>query len=294
MNRIIFASLLIINLVSCQTKKEEKTNNITDNSKVMHEHPIYEITTTSSCPYEIFLNDVLVDNYYDEGAINYAMIINQWILNNIPLQIKAIIYPKNNNISKIISPSELSYFEIKIYKKDKKDNDLKKLIGTYKFSDTKAGLVKKEESWIINNINLPFTNIGWYESVDLRKENKESLKIEVENLYSEIYKSINQGDFNNYKKFFNKADQEYFISEYYSEQEKSDYYISMSKLILSSKNKTMLLNNYTLNFYAHGQLVCLEDNLKKSPIKADLGKDFQYYSVLLYRPKPGAPLEVIR
>lgn len=294
MNKFILASLLFINLVSCQTKKEGKQNSVIHNTKAMYKQPIYEITTTSSCPYEVFLNDVLIDNYYEEGTINYSTEINQWILNNGPLELKAIIYPKNNNTSKTISSSELSYFEIKIHKKEKNGSDLKELIKIYKFSNIKSISTKKEESWMLNNVSLPFSKIGWNGSIDLREENKELLKKEVASIYSEIHKLINQGDLIGYKNIFNKADQEYFISEYYSEQEKSEYYNSMSQLIFLSKEKTILLDGYTLNFYANGRLVCLEDNLKKSPIRADLGDDFQYYSVLLHRSQKGGPLEVIR
>lgn len=225
--------------------------------------PIYNLKIQSASPYEVSINDILIDYHYDSGAVDYDIDINQWILNSDIVKFQAKIFPsirnsKSNIVDKLIS----DYFKISlfVYEKENK-NETQVLLQEFKFSLQKKDLEIVNECWEVE-LNVPYQLQGWKDSENLLNQDKDSLLSEIIEVYSKIAKSINEGNIIQYNNFFRKADKEYFLSMYSNESEMNETMSNTSKIVNMSRNKTIFSNIYDINFYANSQIVTLEKNIE--------------------------------
>lgn len=152
-------------------------------------------------------------------------------------------------------------------------------------------VVKKAE---FVDIDVPFKVTGWSGSVDLSKENQTVLKNEVLLKYSELREISNKGEI---KEFLNQnkaRDREVYESFYNDKEVIAEDKQYLEDRISKSKNHMVQINDYHVKMYGNGKVIALEKNDGKSALYADNSENLYYYVILLHRPKPGTPLEVIR
>ena len=144
------------------------------------------------------------------------------------------------------------------------------------------------------DIDIPYKVTGWSGSVDLSKENQTVLKNEVLLKYSELREIINKGEI---KEFLNQnkaRDREVYEGFYNDKEVIAEDKQYLEERISKSKNNMVQINDYHVKMYGNGKVIALEKNDGKSALYADDSENLYYYVILLHRPKPGTPLEVIR
>ncbi|KEY18994.1 hypothetical protein [Kaistella antarctica] len=144
------------------------------------------------------------------------------------------------------------------------------------------------------DIDIPYKVTGWLGSVDLSKENQTVLKNEVLLKYSELREIINKGEI---KEFLNQnkaRDREVYEGFYNDKEVIAEDKQYLEERISKSKNNMVQINDYHVKMYGNGKVIALEKNDGKSALYADDSENLYYYVILLHRPKPGTPLEVIR
>lgn len=294
----IFLIILTLTNIAC-TSKNKESNMITEESiseeiqKGSQNEPVYVIEVTSSSPYEIYVNDIMVDQYYEKGAIDYSFEINQWLLSSGTIPIKAKIFPKVDSNRKIIEVAAINYFEIKLSVFEKKKEKINRnVLEVFKLSipDTIPS-TSYSDSWEYE-FKLPYRLKGWDNSVVL--ENNKELLEEVIQSYRNIKNIINSGDFKEYLNIYRDANSEFYNSNYYTQTEIKVEEEAMKLIIKNAKGKTNFDTNCNLKIYGNKKLVTLELKDGLSPIYSDDEKDLEHFSLILHRPKEGEPLEVIR
>ncbi|PAM93912.1 hypothetical protein B4N84_16720 [Flavobacterium sp. IR1] len=156
-------------------------------------------------------------------------------------------------------------------------------------------------------VNLEFDAIapyqddieGWQNGVDLTKEDKDKLFQEIEDFYKNIIQDYENQDVDRlaskyYKKQFEIAQTNY-ITKMYESQMVVDAWIKNV-----NDGRPFIFDGYMLRFFGNGKMVALVKTdkyyinystlMREDP---ETGKAV-WYRLFLHRPKPGAPLEVIR
>lgn len=293
MKKLIILSLLIINLTNCQEKKQ------TDNTKnekqsAMKEEPIYTIKISSANPYEIYVNDMPLEKDHQAGSSNTETPFNDFVLKSGLQQFKLRIFPDKGKT--MVDKKGLDYIEVKIYKYSKglsnmtPDNAV--VIKQIDLKDLKELPIVEKQFAI--NLSVPFEIKGWSESVDLSKEDKEKLKAEVLAKYNEIRTQINAGNFADFSKNYKKRDEEVNKSFHNNSEAIKEDEDWMKTRVSNSKGHMKSISNSVMKFNGNGKIVYLESEKQESPLISDDGKYEEVYNILLHRPKPGGPLEIIR
>ncbi|SMP33119.1 hypothetical protein SAMN06265346_11628 [Flavobacterium hercynium] len=156
-------------------------------------------------------------------------------------------------------------------------------------------------------VNLEFDAIasyqedieGWQSGVDLTKEDKDKLLKEVEDFYKNIIQDYEKQDVNSlaskyYKKQFEIAQTNYMTKMYESQIVVDEWVKDINE------TAPFIFDHYMLRFYGNGKMVALVKtdkyyiNLSTLMREDPETSEATWYHMYLYRPKPGAPLEVIR
>lgn len=295
MKNMILIGLLIFNIASCQ--KKENINNsrhLTKKDITMNEQPIYTLAISVANPHEVYLNDMPLIKDYNKGSSNFEIPLNDYILKSGIQKIRIVLLPEEGKT--IVDKSGIDYIDAKVYRYSK---------GLSEMNPEKRTLIKsinlkefKEIPIVVKEIEfdaiVPYELIGWSKSVDLSKENQEVLKKEVLKKYEELRGILNNGDYEGFLKENKKRDSEVdncFYNDLEAQNEDEEF---LKDRINKSKNNMLELKEYKLVFYGNKKLIALENKRGKSSLCGDNGKTIFTYFILLHRPTPNVPLEIIR
>ncbi len=256
-------------------------------------NPIYYFEIKVLYAYvELYINDLLVFAHYeDNGSIWVDWPINQYILKsgNQSFEIRIIPYKNNTNFS------DNTLLEFGIHVLDESINDRKEILEKSEINinqKSKTPLFIHKNSF---NAEVPYENLGWTNSIDLSKENKDQLLVEILKWNSELLNIYRTSDISLYNKLYKDRDYEFSKAYYKTYQEGT-------KDIFHSKFKNLdLINNdlYELKFYGNNKLVSvkLPKELPGFTFEPTL-KDEDSLGISLltffHRKKEGDPLEIIR
>lgn len=293
MKNIILIGLLIFNIASCQ-KKGNNSKHITNNNNTMNEQPIYTLAISVANPHELYLNDMPLIKDYNKGSSNFEIPLNDFILKSGIQNLKIILLPEEGKT--IVDKSGIDYVDVKIYRYSNGLSDMnpekRTLIKSINLKEFKEiPIVVKEVEF---NVIVPYELLGWTKSADLSKENQEVLKKEVVTKYEELRAILNNGNYEGFLKENKKRDSEVdncFYNDLEAQNEDEEF---LKDRISKSKNNMLELKEYKLVFYGNKKLIALENKRGKSSLCGDNGKTIFTYFILLHRPSPNAPLEVIR
>ncbi len=295
-----------------KTKKQEnmitkeKFNSISKEVKKFDYNPTYQLKVTNNlCTYEIFINDLLVDDFFTTGrsAGEQNIDIPQYILKSGIQSIRIKAYPKaiRNGVLETTVDSDA-------------DLRIRIVYGEYykqKFDDFtevfKLKLPKVE-------LNLPFIELegefkaevpyvldGWSKGVDLSKEDTNELEAEVIKKFIELKTAIENKDVSSFATLIYEREKEIAQAYYFDSKSSNNYNNSWQELEAEFKNSVSveLLNDYTMKYYSENKIVTLLINKGKfknfSPLFiTNIEKEKDFYEFYFYRPNPGSRLEIIR
>ena len=285
---------------------KEKFNSISKEVKKFDYNPTYQLKVTNNlCTYEIFINDLLVDDFFTTGrsAGEQNIDIPQYILKSGIQSIRIKAYPKaiRNGVLETTVDSDAD-LRIRIvygeYYKQKFD-DFKEVF--------KLKLPKVE-------LNLPFIELegefkaevpyvldGWSKGVDLSKEDTNELEAEVIKKFIELKTAIENKDVSSFATLIYEREKEIAQAYYFDSKSSNNYNNSWQELEAEFKNSVSveLLNDYTMKYYSENKIVTLLINKGKfknfSPLFiTNIEKEKDFYEFYFYRPNPGSRLEIIR
>lgn len=318
MSVVRFLVLLTIFVFGCnlncaQTSKKsnknytEKIKNIYKEVKVYDYNPTYRLMiNTVSCTYEIYVNGVLANYSFSTGrtAGEQSIDIPQYILKSGRQNIRIKIYPnapsKHGVLDTFINKNAEFSLRIVYGEYFKEKNDSWKEVFSYKFPPEGKDNLPYYEHNAVFEAKVPYQLKGWVDGVDLSKEEPEKLEKEVWAKMEEIKKMYENKDIETIAKLQYNYLLEYYQSMYFNNPQKSSEWITDMEEVFA-KNYSYALDEKTSKLFimGNGKLVTLlqQGNDAYRDDSAFLGiskESYNFYKFQFYRPRPGAPLEVIR
>jgi hypothetical protein len=290
---IIF--LTLFGLGACKQKKNSMNNiipPITDSNKEkitaenslqnqikevkrFADEPLYYIYVNhEQCFFQILINDIPVFRYFEDGGIMSPIVLNNYISHSGKQTITYRLYPQTKRTYgegfKILTP--YTKFDVKLYVRNNADTvsgfDKQKLLLT-NHAATKAdgksfigdGKDYYEYSFTFE-AKVPFVLNGWEDSQDLGKTNSEALLAKTVAAYQYYYNIIKNKEIENYYRltFANTIAQ--IKSEYWSVDDIKEGQKEDQAFLKDTTFKLEPLENYKLQLYGNGKVVCLEQTDK--------------------------------
>lgn len=255
--------------------------------------PFYELEIkTANCNIEILLNDLPVFSHYENDGMAVDYPINDAILSSGRQSIELRIFAtEQENISKYAT-CELKVF-VKEANREASGRSVVYEVPMIDFKEKKLLIYKNIYSFIAN---VPYKNVGWENSIDLKKLNNNLLITELEDCLQKIISIYNSRNENEYEQFFKDRSIEhdrsfYLTSDEIKENKESIFYGLPDKI--ESINK----NHYKIVFYGNDKLVSLQ--VKNQPhgfVFESTNKDEYGFTemVLFHKKDIHSSLEVIR
>ncbi|PAM93914.1 hypothetical protein B4N84_16730 [Flavobacterium sp. IR1] len=284
----------------------KKVTNIYNQVKMYEYNPSYtlHIEKAANFTFEALVNDYPIFIQYTPKTISGSKPINHAILKpgkqKLTIRMTPPVDKKYNmgyeiDMENIALKISINYGEYVLQKVSEFKEALR-----YELPQQKGKLPYYE-------VNLEFDAIapyqddieGWQNGVDLTKEDKDKLFLEVEHFYKNIIQDYENQDINTlaskyYKRQFEIA-QSHYQTKIYDSQVVADAWIKNI-----NDDRPFIFDQYMLRFYGNGNMVALVKTdkyyinlsalLREDPVTSRA----TWYYMYLYRPKPGAPLEVIR
>ena len=273
MKKIIFTTLILLSLQSCsQNKKNMIIQNPEINSKNIVEEiskqvkyydhePVYQIEfTINHCYAEILVNDILIYKSYEEEGESTTESINYSILSKGDQRITIKMYATEQN-KKFINNSGVDV-EIGSYDNKIKYSDKGKDIFQYSTKKDKDGIFIAtgktfyEETVTFNLSDVPYHNIGWSESQDLRRMNSAELEKKVIGYYQEMQNAIKNKDLDKIARMSYNKLRDQFVSEYATREDIQEAWDEIVEVVNMDK-ELFPLDDYEMVFYGDGKLVGL-------------------------------------
>ncbi|GAA5094896.1 hypothetical protein GCM10023210_26990 [Chryseobacterium ginsengisoli] len=290
---VIFFNLITI-LMSCSKSTTDTKTNKNDTINTM-----YYVNYNFSFPYEISINDVLLEKDVFNGRSGPDR-LNNYILNSGRQKISIKVFaPKdyNNGLLKdkdlqILSEQSALY---KVNNSDKSYNLIKRL----KFSPIPKDLPFYEQEWEFD-ANVPNEIIGWKNSKDLTKLDKEELQEKVQKKFQELYNQLNEGKVGNFLDEIQVSSNEFFKTNYFNKSQEIEYTDNLKNSYSNFKGKMIPYNKGILRIMGNGKTVTLEipDGKYRGMgvlIAEDREKQNVYYNtVILHIPQGAEEVKVIR
>ncbi|MCV9929010.1 hypothetical protein OIU83_15195 [Flavobacterium sp. LS1R49] len=287
---MILIGLLMFNIASCQKKENNNSKHIKikkEENKMMNKtQPIYAIKVHSIGAFEIFVNGISIYSHKDKEASIITLPINGDILSSGVQMLQIILHSADK-----LTKSELQNYSFKIVQYNGFDSPDVKVVQECVFNES---LSKDKytylQSWTFEAI-VPYKVTGWIYSFNLKEENKDHLLNEVQQFYLKTWNLINSGNYIEYYKIIERRHQENLIA-FYNSSEVNEEHNEIKQRILDAKGKMYPID--FSKFYSDGRLAVLEDKDGFSPLVYETDQYTDYFGFIFHRPKPGAPLEVIR
>ncbi len=285
----------------------QKVANIYKEVKTYNYNPQYKlhIAKAANFSYELLINDFPVQINYNPGILTGSVPINKSILKKGKQKLTIKMTPPVDDEYNMGNEIDLSVAELKLSieygdQTVEKYKEFKKVLS-YEMPRNNNKLPYYELNLEFDAPEVPYENDikGWQNSVDLSKENKEALQKEVETFYKGMIALYESKDVNGLAGKYYKSQKEIAISHYLNKQ--IDSQIVIDEWIKDvNDSRPFIFYGYMMKFYANGKVVRLVKTdkyyfnysaLMREDPKTEKAVEYKMY---LHRPKPGAPLEVIR
>jgi len=310
---LLFCFAFLFSCAQKQINKEDimneenvkKVTNIYNQVKTYNYNPTYtlHIEKAANFTFEALVNDYPIFIQYTPKNISGSKPINHAILKSGKQKLTIRMTPpvdKNYNMNHEI---------------DMEDIVLKVSINCGEYGREKVAqfseplryeLPKQKGKLPYYEVNLEFDAIapyqddieGWQNGVNLTKEDKDKLLKEVETFYKNMILHYENQDVDGlaskyYKRQFEIA-QTYYQTKVYDSEVIVDAWLNDVNEVTP-----FIFNQYIMRFFGNGKMVALVKTDKyyinySSLMREDAKGNYTYYGLMLHRPKPGAPLEVIR
>lgn len=254
-------------------------------------HPFYKIKFSStSCNFEIRINDIPIFTYVDAGMISTQYPINHLILESGNQEVTLRLWPQAEKQSL----TEHSKLKISILVNDALESskipDNAMSFETPKFDKPIPIFEFKGEF----RAQVPFSLKGWSESTDLIIN--ESLTKEVYAFYNDVHRILLEKNFNAYKAIYSTKLKEIDTSIYSSQEETDNEWNELVSYLSNPAMKVAPLSKSAVLFlYGKEKVISLQQT-DLDPVlffENKMEKTQYQIPVFLHKPK-GFALEVIR
>ena len=305
-NIILTLAILLFNCHNAQNTGEMKIQQIPLEKQIT-----YGISLSMRVPYELYINDIKADFHY-VGA-NSGVDMNPYILKNGKYKVKLRIFPAFKAGEKLIASKDIKNSNISFgsYIRNKETDEI--LNYEDKLLPITAPTIDVpyfEQEWEVEITDLPYELEGWSKGQDLRKWDKKELEKKIVAYYQKLWRILNNGEGERWTKLTQKRINETAIFYYESEEENQKAIKNNQQNIVKYCTNNMIpLEDYEMELYAEGKLVCLERKThtkefnNKSPldikgwsplIRKGKKSGAGYYNVLLYLPQGSNEFVIIR
>lgn len=254
MKQLTYAFMLLLNFYSCDSKSKnisiltKQTNNMNQIE--------YNITFSfKNVGYQIFINNILVDQRYN-GGMNNSFNINEFFNNQEVQKIKIKLFKiDNSNITR----EDLLAQQCSIFRNDKNTDEFTTFHKiTFQTNETSIPIYEINDNIKLTD-KIPFiaTDI-LVGAVDLSKIDKNILEKNVREKFEKLRLELDNGDYNNYLKEIDIRNNNYFKSNYYNDSEIQKYMTNATNTLKEYKEKMLPIENYKMVISGNGKLVTLE------------------------------------
>lgn len=295
MKKIISYLLLTFFITSCSqkvTEKEKRTMNLNNNYTLIYNFPFNG---------EILINDVVLDKHL-YGNLTGTEFINSYILKNGIQKIKIKLYSSQLDKGKLISEDELkkSSEEFALYNTILDNGEISnlQLLQKLHFPNINKPLPIIECEWSFN-AELPFELKGWKDAENLSNWDRDKLEKAVVLKYKGLQELLNSEKSNLFLKELELANNEYFISNYYTEQQKKEYLSNLNEDFSLLKGKVPIVKDYNMRIMGDGKVVVLESLGKYKGLgilttEDVVNKKLYPVYIMLYKPLDSTEFKIIR
>ena len=271
----------------------------------------YIVHVNALSPYELYIDDILIDFYYGDNISNTTE-LNPYLLRNGKHTLKIRFLPKQDAPDKMVSPKDIIFNETAkwhIYfsriSPDKHaplgySNEIDYAKSELRILAPATAVPFWEQTWEIDVKGLPYQVKGWSESQDLRKTDKDILQKEVVAYFSNLIDLLDKGKIDEFDKLCKKREEELDIVTYTTpEDSKIDDQKNKEKMLKLCPGNMQPLDNYEMKIYGNGKLVTLViPNGKFRNWTALMSKTTKgrvtSWGAILHKPKGSATFEIIR
>ena len=255
--------------------------------------PYYQVKfSSSSCSFEIQVNDIPAFIYHDTGMVSSQVPINHLILASGKQDISLRVFPAPGKISLD------SYSNVKIsvtcYESEYNDDKTFQLLE-YETPEVKeAGLpfMKFRSEF---EAKVPYQLNGWVSSINLKEQS--SIEIEVYTYYKHVHHFLSRKDFKAFYDIYKNKLLEVDKAIYSTPEETENEWKELVGF-LSDKNMKIapFPADTELYFYGNGKVVSLlRSNFEPALYFENKEEKIEYQvPILLHKPKGSNKLEVIR
>ncbi len=286
------------------------------NDKIFYDLKVFN----GACNYKIWVNDMPVFAMYNNARGELSFPINTEILKSGKQTLKIRIFPFLDVSTKTFDHKLNKYagldVEIREMEWDAQERKFDYYpIFTYQTpregketlqDNPREFLFEEEEELpfyeetVEFEAKVPYNLVGWSKSVDLTKENQEELLKEVESYYKNLASDFDKKNVKSIAKKYLKKEKEIAQCFFHNETEaQTRWKEDIIKEIIDPNSKTGKVEKYEIFFFGNGKVIALMRFPGKSPLYLTIpdengAPDYYVYDIFLHRPKPGAPLEIIR
>ncbi len=301
----LFAFSLLLFLFSCnQSKKEtsqELNKNINNKITVKKDAKKYSVYYELNLPFEILVNDMVVEKNLEIGMDGPDQ-INQFIIENGSQKIKIkAIHPYAENGGKI-QPQDIPLINerLAIYLKDSTINDGKlQLITALQFPEIEEETPYIEHEWTFD-AEVPFKLNGWANSKNLTQMDKEELKKKVIQKFRDLRNLLESGQANSFMKELKNCHNDFYTANYFDNNQIKEYESNLTTFYNEHKEHMILFeDNVAIKIMGDGKVVSLEliGHFQGQGVLTAIDKEQKtlYLNyVMLHIPKNSDELEIVR
>lgn len=266
----------------------------------MEHHKLYGIEFNIPVPSEVLVNDMPVSKNFVSGTVGPEF-INQYILDPGKQRVRIKVMHPFLKEGGLFTGTQLKRLteNIQVQLVDVNQDYKVTTVAPLRFPEVKEPVPSFEYEWDFD-AGVDYKIQGWKNSVDLKTIGEDLLKQEVLTLFQRLYAELDKGDTNTFADEIKQAEQELFISNYYSREKIAEHQSNCEKFYSNHKGRMLPIENYRMVFYANGKAVALErvdDAHAGLGVLIAKGKEANaYYTnyVLLHKPSASAPLQVLR
>jgi hypothetical protein len=315
----ISLTLLAILMIFCNCEQKSQNKNNPNSEKMNRQESAHSATgkigyiahVNALSPYELYLDDILIDSYYGNNISNTTE-LNPYLLGNGKHTLKIRFLPKQDSADQMVSPKDIIFNETArwhiYFSKIAPDKDVPLGYSNeidYAKSELKLHAPPEkvpfwEQTWEVDVKGLPYQVKGWSESQDLKKIDKDVLQKEVVEYFSKLKDLLNNGKIDEFRKLCKKRDEELDVVTYTSpEDSKIDYQNNTAKMLKLCPGNMQPFDNYEMKIYGNGKLVTLVipngefRNWTALISKTPKGRTTSW-GILLHKPKGSNTFEIIR
>ncbi|WP_108867133.1 hypothetical protein [Aquimarina aquimarini] len=287
--------ILIVNFILLQISCKTKNKNDINLEKTQN-NPEYYLGYKYPIPYEILINDIVVDKNL-EGGKNGAENLNQYILKNGEQKVEIKVLHPFIEKGGLLSSQDLSILKAKVYLIEGEEEDMT-LIKELNFKEIEKKVPLINQEWSFK-ATLPFQLIGWGKSKDLKSFEEDELKELVVKKFTVLRELLNTGKTRDFMGELEFRNNEFFIANFFTNSEKNDYLINLEETFKEHKDKMLPLEDFKLRILGNGRAVTLERINKHTGqgvlVAEDKSKNILYLNyIILHIPLGKEELEILR